>query len=99
MTGKQLKVVRNSMNLTQAELAGVLRVARNSVVRMENGQMIVTPPMGLLIQYVAREAGVEVTGSSRGSRTTRVKERAHGAKARASRRGGRKTPALPPKRR
>jgi hypothetical protein len=47
------------MGLTQVELAERLRVASNSVARMERGEMIVTPPMALLISFVAREAGVE----------------------------------------
>jgi len=47
------------MGLTQAELAEKLKIARNSVARMESGRMIITPPMALLISFVAREAEVE----------------------------------------
>jgi transcriptional regulator with XRE-family HTH domain len=47
------------MGLTQAELAEKLKIARNSVARMESGRMIITPPMALLISFVAQEAGVE----------------------------------------
>lgn len=47
------------MGLTQVELAEKLKITRNSVARMESGRMIITPPMGLLIWFVAREAGVE----------------------------------------
>ena len=54
------------MGLTQAEFADRLKMARNSVVRMERGQMIITPPMKLLITYVAREAGVESAHPQRG---------------------------------
>jgi transcriptional regulator with XRE-family HTH domain len=59
MTRKQLRDVRNRMGLTQAELAEKLKIARNSVARMESGRMIITPPMALLISFVAREAEVE----------------------------------------
>jgi transcriptional regulator with XRE-family HTH domain len=52
------------MDLTQAEFAAKLRVTRNSVARMERGEMIVTPPMELLISFVAREAGVDVASDS-----------------------------------
>jgi transcriptional regulator with XRE-family HTH domain len=47
------------MGLTQAELAKRLKITSSSVARMEQGVMIVTPPMELLISYVAKEAGVE----------------------------------------
>jgi transcriptional regulator with XRE-family HTH domain len=59
MTREQLRTIRDRMGLTQAELAEKLKVARNSVARMESGRMIITPPMALLISFVAREAGVE----------------------------------------
>jgi|SRR5262244_3199895 len=59
MTGKELRAIRKRLGLTQVGFADRIRVARNTVVRMENGQMIITPPMELLIQFVAREAGVE----------------------------------------
>jgi len=59
MTRKELKTIRSRMGLTQAELAQKLRMARNSIVRMESGRMIITPPMALLISFVAREAAVE----------------------------------------
>jgi transcriptional regulator with XRE-family HTH domain len=50
------------MGLTQAEFAARIRMAENSVARMERNEMIVTPPMELLISYIAREAGVEGFG-------------------------------------
>jgi len=59
MTREELKNIRSRMGLTQAELAQKLKMARNSVARMESGRMIITPPMALLISFVAREAGVE----------------------------------------
>jgi len=43
------------MGLTQDGLADRLKVSSNSVARMERGEMIVTPPMALLISYVARD--------------------------------------------
>ena len=42
------------MKVTQAELAARLRIAPNSVARMEQGVMIITPPMELL-NHVCRD--------------------------------------------
>jgi transcriptional regulator with XRE-family HTH domain len=81
MTGKELRLIRDQMDLTQAELAERLRVARNSVARMENGRQAITASMELLISFV-REAGVgKAPDSRRGSRTASDK-REHRAKAR-----------------
>jgi transcriptional regulator with XRE-family HTH domain len=78
MTGKQLRLIRDQMDLTQAELAERLKVARNSVARMENGRQAITPSMELLISFVA-EAGVEATSHSRaGSRTASDKRKHRG---------------------
>jgi DNA-binding XRE family transcriptional regulator len=54
VTGKQLKTIREKMKLKQYEFAELIKMTRNSVARMERGEMIVTPPMALLISYVAR---------------------------------------------
>jgi transcriptional regulator with XRE-family HTH domain len=59
MKAKQLRAIRDRMKLTQAELAARLKITPSSVARMEQGVMIVTPPMELLITYVAKEMGVE----------------------------------------
>ena len=56
MTGKQLRHIRTEMGLSQAGMAARLKMAPNSIARMERGEMIVTPPMELLINYVAKEA-------------------------------------------
>jgi transcriptional regulator with XRE-family HTH domain len=77
------------MGLTQAQLAERLKMASNSVTRMECGRMIVTPPMELLITYIAREAGVEVAHGQT-SRGAVADKAAHRGKARYSvREGGR----------
>jgi hypothetical protein len=50
------------MGLTQAQMGERIGMTGNSVARMERGGkggMIITPPMALLISFVAREAGVE----------------------------------------
>jgi transcriptional regulator with XRE-family HTH domain len=73
---KQLRSIRDAMDLTQAEFAAKLRITRNSVARMERGEMIVTPPMELLISFVAREAGVDVVNPARGRKAAQGK-RAH----------------------
>ncbi len=59
MTGKQLGDIRRALGVTQHEFAAKVRMTRNSVARMERGEMIVTPPMELLISFVAKEAGVD----------------------------------------
>lgn len=43
------------MGLTQAEMAARLRVARNTVARMEYGFQAITPSMELLIGYVVKD--------------------------------------------
>jgi transcriptional regulator with XRE-family HTH domain len=89
MTKKQLRAIRDAMGLTQAAFAAELKISRNSIARMETGGMIITPPMALLISFVAREAGVETPDSQRSWRAATGK-RAHGGKARASGGRGRK---------
>jgi len=64
------------MGLTQAELAERLKIAGNSVARMERSEMIVTPPMALLISFVARVAGVDAAHPARGRKRAQGK-RAH----------------------
>jgi len=59
MNGKELRSIRIALGLTQKQFAERLRISSNSVARMERNEMIVTPPMELLMSYVAREAGVE----------------------------------------
>src|SRR5215813_5112725 len=93
MTGKELRAIRKRMGLTQAAFAALTRVSRNSVNRMENGQMIVTPPMELLIQYVAKD---EATHRQRRGRAAQDKT-AHGAKPGASRGRGRKAFEISPR--
>jgi len=89
MHGTELRRIRAALGLTQKELAERLRVSSNSVARMERHEMIITPPMALLISYVAREAGVEVA-HGQASRGAVADKAAHRGKARYSvREGGR----------
>jgi DNA-binding XRE family transcriptional regulator len=55
VTPKELKAIRDQMGLTQAELAERLKIARNTVARMERSLQAITPSMALLIGYVARD--------------------------------------------
>lgn len=91
MNGKRLRAIRDRMGLTQAGLAERLKITASSVARMEQGVMIITPPMELLISFVAREAGVDPTHGQTGSRAAPGKKADRG-KARDSVRasGGRK---------
>lgn len=83
MTGKQLKTIREKMGLTQYEFADRVKMTRNSVARMERGEMIVTPPMALLISFVAREAGVDPSHGQT-SRGAAPSKKANRGKARHS---------------
>jgi transcriptional regulator with XRE-family HTH domain len=83
VNGKQLRTIRDALGLTQAGFAERLRITRNSVARMERGEMIVTPPMELLISYVAREAGVD-SAHGQTSRGAAAGKKAHRGKARDS---------------
>ena len=76
MTGKQLKAVRQRMGLSQRALAGRLRVAENTVTRMENSRQAITPAMELLLSYIAKEYGIDVAHSQRSGRGAEGK-RAH----------------------
>lgn len=68
MRPKELRAIRDQMGLTQAEFAERLRIARNTVARMERSLQAITPPMELLIRYVAREAGVDIASDQKRSR-------------------------------
>ena len=83
MKPKELKRVRDAMGLTQAELAQRLKIARNTVARMERELQAITPSMALLISFVAREAGVEVaaTSDTRTGRPNPASKQTHGAAA------------------
>jgi transcriptional regulator with XRE-family HTH domain len=83
MTGKQLKTIRKKMELTQYEFADLVKMTRNSIARMERGEMIVTPPMALLISFVAREAGVD-PAHGQASRRAAPSKKANRGKARHS---------------
>ena len=91
MNRKQLRAIRDKMKLTQVELAKRLKVTASSVARMEQGVMIVTPPMGLLISFVAGEAGVDLAHRKTGRRAIADK----GAKRRKTRDSHRKGRAWP----
>lgn len=92
MDSKQLRAIRKRMGLTQKALAGRLLIAENTVARMERDEQVITPPMGLLISYVAREAGVDPSHPETGSRKATDKKRADRG---APRHSGRKSRARP----
>ena len=71
------------MGLTQAELAERLKIARNTVARMERELQTITPPMALLISFVAREAGVDAANPRRGGKAAQGK-RAHAKTAKVA---------------
>src|SRR3989304_9978621 len=83
MTGKRVRAIRLQMGLTQVGLAVKIGMTGSSVARMEQGVMIVTEPMALLISYVAREAGVDGINAPRGRKLAQDK-RAHAKTAKTA---------------
>ena len=65
------------MGLTQGALASRLRVAENSVTRMENGRQRITPSMELLIDYIAKEYDVDVVAHTKRGRRPAKGKRAY----------------------
>src|SRR5262245_32439618 len=82
MDGVQLRAIRKQMGLTQAAMAGRLRLTENSVARMERDEVSITPSMELLIQYVAQDH--EAVDSQR-SRRRAGDKRIDGSQARPAR--------------
>jgi DNA-binding XRE family transcriptional regulator len=89
MTGKQLRVIRGKMGLTQAKFAEKIGMTGNSVARMERGEMIITKTVELLISFVAREAGIGKASHSRPGSRGAADKRKHGANPRHSKRSSR----------
>ena len=48
MTGKELKSIRKSLGLTQADFAALVGVAPNSIARQERGEMGIREPLARL---------------------------------------------------
>ena len=92
MTGKQLRAIRAGLGLTQAEFAAKIAMTGNSVARMERGEMIVTPPMELLIGYVAREAGFDPAHGQTSRGAVAATKPANRGKARTPKRTNRRRP-------
>jgi transcriptional regulator with XRE-family HTH domain len=88
MTGAELKRIRTALKLTQAEFAERLKISRNTVNRMEFGGQAITPSMALLVEYVAREAGLESAHRS-GGRGAAASQKANRGKTRNPVRKGR----------
>lgn len=55
MTADQLQAARHRLGLTQQALADRLEVARNTVSRMETGDMPVDKQVAQLVEYYERE--------------------------------------------
>ncbi len=88
------------MGITQIEFAAKIGMSGGSIARMERGEMIVTPPMALLIGYVAREAGVDLAVDSRRSRRAVAPKKASRAIAgHTARKSGRQKNPLSTRRR
>jgi transcriptional regulator with XRE-family HTH domain len=77
MTGKQVRAIRRRLGLTQGQFGYALRTTGNTVARWERDEVAITPQMELLIQYVAREAGVDVALNSQRSSSSAEGKRAH----------------------
>jgi transcriptional regulator with XRE-family HTH domain len=68
MTGQQLRRIRLQMELSQRQLAAHIRTTRNTIARWERGEIQISEPVGLLLEMVAKGAGIEVSHPGRGRR-------------------------------
>lgn len=62
MTGDELKKKRTALELTQAQLAGLLDVKPNTVTRWENGVLVVPRTVELAMDTIEREHGKKKSG-------------------------------------
>jgi transcriptional regulator with XRE-family HTH domain len=83
MTGKQLRQIRLQMELSQRQLAAHIRTTRNTIARWERGEVQISEPIGLLIEMVAKEHGVDAAHPARGRRHAQNK-RAHAKAAKTA---------------
>jgi len=70
MTGKELKSIRKSLGLTQADFAALVGVAPNSIARQERGEMGIREPLARLVRLIMdqRLAEMEVKRHGKKSR-------------------------------
>jgi DNA-binding transcriptional regulator YiaG len=52
MEGKQLRAIRERLNLTQVQFAQLVGVTSNTVARWERGEMAIREPTARLIQSI-----------------------------------------------
>ena len=70
VTGKELKSIRKSLGLTQADFAALVGVAPNSIARQERGEMGIREPLARLVRLIMdqRLAEMEVKRHGKKSR-------------------------------
>ncbi|HYG76349.1 MAG TPA: helix-turn-helix domain-containing protein [Planctomycetota bacterium] len=59
MTGKELRSIRDRLQLTQEKLARNLGVTPNTVARWERGEMTIGPTVAAAVQYLAAQAAAK----------------------------------------
>ena len=69
MTGKELKSIRKSLGLTQADFAALVGVAPNSIARQERGEMGIREPLARLVRLIAKQMADEKEGKHRGKKS------------------------------
>ena len=69
MTGKELKSIRKSLGLTQADFAALVGVAPNSIARQERGEMGIREPLARLVRLMAKQMMAEKEGKRRGKKS------------------------------
>jgi transcriptional regulator with XRE-family HTH domain len=69
MTGKELKSIRRSLGLTQADFAALVGVAPNSIARQERGEMGIREPLSRLVRLIAKQMTDEKEGKRRGKKS------------------------------
>ena len=62
MTGKELKSIRKSLGLTQADFAALVGVAPNSIARQERREMWIREPLARLVRLMAKQMMAEREG-------------------------------------
>jgi len=69
VTGKELKSIRKSLGLTQADFAALVGVAPNSIARQERGEMGIREPLARLVRLMANQIMAEKEGKRRGKKS------------------------------
>jgi transcriptional regulator with XRE-family HTH domain len=71
VNGKELRVIRKELGLTQAALADLVGVASNTIARQERGEMGIKEPLARLLKLLVAQHHYAARGKARSSRGRR----------------------------